>query len=230
MFQDNPLLAQLKQQLHSQTPRAEGVVKATEKGFGFLEVDGQKSYFIPPPQMKKVMHGDRISAVIHTEKERESAEPEALIEPFLTRFVGKVHKKDDRLSVVPDHPLLKDAIPCRAARGVEHDFVEGDWAVAEMRRHPLKGDRGFYAELTQYITFGIQRIVHILGAGAVNGDKVQRRQIATFQTFVLHFSRHALRRFFFEVVARQRHPPWDEMVVAEGNVLSKLGVKTAIAF
>ncbi len=47
------LLAQLKQQLHSQTPRAEGVVKATEKGFGFLEVDGQKSYFIPPPQMKK---------------------------------------------------------------------------------------------------------------------------------------------------------------------------------
>jgi exoribonuclease-2 len=60
MFQDNPLLAQLKQQLHSQTPRAEGVVKATEKGFGFLEVDAQKSYFIPPPQMKKVMHGDRI--------------------------------------------------------------------------------------------------------------------------------------------------------------------------
>lgn len=159
MFQDNPLLAQLKQQLHSQTPRAEGVVKATEKGFGFLEVDAQKSYFIPPPQMKKVMHGDRVMAVIHTEKERESAEPEELIEPFLTRFVGKVQRKDDRLSVVPDHPMLKDAIPCRAARGVEHDFKEGDWAVAEMRRHPLKGDRGFYAELTQFITFGDDHFV-----------------------------------------------------------------------
>ena len=159
MFQDNPLLAQLKQQLHSQTPRAEGVVKATEKGFGFLEVDGQKSYFIPPPQMKKVMHGDRVTAVIHTEKERESAEPEELIEPFLTRFVGKVHRKDDRLSIVPDHPLLKDAIQCRAARGIEHDFKEGDWAVAEMRRHPLKGDRGFYAELTQFITFGDDHFV-----------------------------------------------------------------------
>ncbi|VFS61610.1 Exoribonuclease 2 [Raoultella planticola] len=147
MFQDNPLLAQLKQQLHSQTPRVEGVVKGTEKGFGFLEVDAQKSYFIPPPQMKKVMHGDRISAVIHTEKERESAEPEELIEPFLTRFVGKVHKKDDRLSIVPDHPLLKDAIPCRADRSVSHDFKEGDWAVAEMRRHPLKGDRGFLCRI-----------------------------------------------------------------------------------
>ncbi|MCU6666698.1 MAG: exoribonuclease II [Silvania sp.] len=159
MLQDNPLLAQLKQQLHSQTPRAEGVVKATEKGFGFLEVDAQKSYFIPPPQMKKVMHGDRVTAVIHTEKDRESAEPEVLIEPFLTRFVGKVVKKDDRLSIIPDHPLLRDAIPCRAERGVEHDFKEGDWAVAEMRRHPLKGDRGFYAELTQFITFGDDHFV-----------------------------------------------------------------------
>ena len=132
MFQDNPLLAQLKQQLHSQTPRAEGVVKATEKGFGFLEVDAQKSYFIPPPQMKKVMHGDRIIAVIHSEKERESAEPEELVEPFLTRFVGKVQSKNDRLAIVPDHPLLKDAIPCRAARGLNHEFKEGDWAVAEI--------------------------------------------------------------------------------------------------
>ena len=159
MFQDNPLLAQLKQQLHSQTPRAEGVVKGTEKGFGFLEVDAQKSYFIPPPQMKKVMHGDRVIAVIHSDKDRESAEPEELVEQFLSRFVGKVHRKDDRLSIVPDHPLLKEAIPCRAMRDVEHDFKEGDWAVAEMRRHPLKGDRGFYAELTQFITFGDDHFV-----------------------------------------------------------------------
>lgn len=154
MLQDNPLLAQLKQQLHSQTPRVEGVVKGTEKGFGFLEVDSQKSYFIPPPQMKKVMHGDRVSAVIHTDKDRETAEPEELIEPFLSRFVGRVQRKDDRLSIVPDHPLLRDAIQCRPDRNVTHDFQNGDWAVAEMKRHPLKGDRAFYAELTQFITFG----------------------------------------------------------------------------
>ena len=82
MFQDNPLLAQLKQQLHSQTPRVEGVVKGTDKGFGFLEVDAQKSYFIPPPQMKKVMHGDRVRAAVQIDKEREIAEPEELIEPL----------------------------------------------------------------------------------------------------------------------------------------------------
>lgn len=151
MFQDNPLLAQLKQQLHAKTPRAEGIVKATEKGYGFLEVDPQKSYFIPPPQMKKVMHGDRICAVIRTDKDREFAEPETLLEPFLTRFVGRVQGEGDRQSIVADHPLLKDSIPCRVVRSLNSSFAPGDWAVAQMRRHPLKGDRSFFAELTEFI-------------------------------------------------------------------------------
>lgn len=155
MFQDNPLLAQLKQQLHSQTPRLEGVVKGTEKGFGFLEVDGQKSYFIPPPYMKKVMHGDRVIASLQTEKEREVVQPETLVEPFLSRFVGRVTKKDDRLSIIPDHPLLRDSIQCRVARNINHEVSDGDWCVAEMRRHPLKeGDNSFQAEITEWITTG----------------------------------------------------------------------------
>lgn len=70
MFQDNPLLAQLKQQLRENLPKKEGVVRASDRGFGFLETDNRESYFIPPMQMKKVMHGDRISAVIRTERER----------------------------------------------------------------------------------------------------------------------------------------------------------------
>ncbi|MFJ5391147.1 exoribonuclease II [Pectobacterium sp. CHL-2024] len=203
MFQDNPLLAQLKQQLHSQTPRVEGVVKGTDKGFGFLEADGQKSYFIPPPHMKKVMHGDRITATLHTEKEREIVEPETLIEPFLTRFVGPIHKKDDRLSITPDHPLLKDAIPCRAARDVTHDFQEGDWAVAEMRRHPLKGDRGFHAELTQYITTGDDPLV----------------------PWWVTLSRHNLERMAPEVEATERHD--GELVRDDLTALSFVTIDSA---
>jgi len=130
------------------------VVKATEKGFGFLEVDAQKSYFIPPPFMKKVMHGDRIIATVRTEKDREIAEPETLVEPFLSRFVGRVQVKDDRITIVPDHPLIKEVIPCRPVRGLEHEFKTGDWAVAEMRRHPLSGDRNFFAEINQLVTTG----------------------------------------------------------------------------
>lgn len=40
--------------------------------------------------MKKVMYGDRIIAVIYSEKEREFVELEELVESFLIRFVGKV--------------------------------------------------------------------------------------------------------------------------------------------
>ncbi len=109
--------------------------------------------------MKKVMHGDRIIATLHTDKDREIAEPETLVEPFLSRFVGRVQRKDDRLSIVPDHPLLRDAIQCRPVRELTHDFQTGDWAVAEMHRHPLKGDRGFNADLTAFITDGEDHFV-----------------------------------------------------------------------
>ncbi|ECM9965818.1 exoribonuclease II, partial [Salmonella enterica subsp. enterica serovar Typhimurium] len=93
---------------------------------------------------------------------------------------------------------LKDAIPCRAARGVQHEFKEGDWAVAEMRRHPLKGDRSFYADLTQYITFADDHFVpwwvtlarHNLEKEAPNGvatemlDEGLERQDLTALNFV----------------------------------------------
>ncbi|ECM8709454.1 exoribonuclease II, partial [Salmonella enterica subsp. enterica serovar Virchow] len=92
----------------------------------------------------------------------------------------------------------KDAIPCRAARGVQHEFKEGDWAVAEMRRHPLKGDRSFYADLTQYITFADDHFVpwwvtlarHNLEKEAPNGvatemlDEGLERQDLTALNFV----------------------------------------------
>ena len=72
MFQDNPLLAQLKQQIHDSKERVEGTVKGTDKAYGFLECD-KKSYFISPIAMKKVMHGDKISAAI--EKQGGKARP-----------------------------------------------------------------------------------------------------------------------------------------------------------
>ncbi|SUC47214.1 Exoribonuclease 2 [Providencia stuartii] len=54
--------------------------------------------------------------------------------------------------MIPDHPLLKDAISCRPVKDIDHEFAQGDWVVAQMRRHPLKGDKGFYADITEYIT------------------------------------------------------------------------------
>ncbi len=154
MFQDNPLLAQLKQQLRDNVPKKEGVVRASDRGFGFLETDSRESYFIPPTHMKKVMHGDRIVALIRSENEKELAEPESLLTPFLSRFVGRIKLIKDRLNVVPDHPVLKEVIKARPAKGLdEKQFKEGDWVVANLKRHGLT-DNGHLAEISELITQG----------------------------------------------------------------------------
>jgi exoribonuclease-2 len=229
MFQDNPLLAQLKQQLHSQTPRVEGVVKGTEKGFGFLEVDGQKSYFIPPPFMKKVMHGDRIIASVQTEKEREQAEPESLVEPFLSRFVGRITKKDDRLQVTPDHPLLRDAIPCRPAHGLTHEINHGDWVVAEMRRHPLKGDRGFHAELTQWITTGDDNLAPWWVTLARHNLERVAPQIALTEMLEADQPREDLTALPFVTIDSSSTEDMDDALYAVDNADGTLTLTVAIA-
>ncbi|RYU74158.1 exoribonuclease II [Aliivibrio finisterrensis] len=154
MFQDNPLLAQLKQQIQENIPKKEGTVKATDRGFGFLESDDKKkSIFIPPAQMKKVMHGDKVVALIRTENDKEQAEPDQLIEQSITRFIGRIQMFKKRLQVMPDHPSLKNAIKAKARKGVNPETLkEGDWVVAELTQHPLKGDQSFLCEVTHKIT------------------------------------------------------------------------------
>ncbi|MGR6981393.1 exoribonuclease II [Testudinibacter sp. P27/CKL/0425] len=151
MFQNNPLLSQLKQQIRENKPRVEGSVKANEKGFGFLECD-KKSYFIAPPAMKKVMHGDKIKAVIETNGDKEQAEPEALIEPMLSRFIAKVRfNKEKKLQLTVDHPSIKNLINANKHADVSEELQDGDWVVAELQKHPLRDDRAFSAQVTQFI-------------------------------------------------------------------------------
>lgn len=150
MFQNNPLLAQLKQTLHEKTPRVEGLVRRNNKGFGFLESDNKKSYFIPPQWMKKVMNGDRISAVLQTNNDKEFVEPETLLQAYLTRFVAKIIIKEGKSFIVPNHPLINDLIPFKSQ--VSRDFQQDDWVVAELTRHPLEKSGGFFATVTEFIT------------------------------------------------------------------------------
>ncbi|MEZ8827019.1 exoribonuclease II [Vibrio amylolyticus] len=154
MLQDNPLLAQLKQQIQENLPKKEGTIKATDKGFGFLEVDNKTSFFIPPPYMKKCLHGDKVVAIIRTEKEKEVAEPQELVEQGLSRFIGRVKLFKGKLNVSPDHPQLKkQSFKAKVKKGLnpEH-FAEGDWVVAHLIHHPLNGENGFFVEISEKIT------------------------------------------------------------------------------
>ncbi|XBC40978.1 MAG: exoribonuclease II [Buchnera aphidicola (Nurudea yanoniella)] len=151
MFHNHPLLSKLKTKLRSQIPRIEGVVKSTNKGFGFLEVDSHTSYFIPPKNMKKVMHGDRIIAQIKTENFRDIVYPEKLIEPFLSTFVGQIQKFKENIYIKPNFPFFKEPIFCIVSSSFPNNTQNGDWATAVLIQHKLKGDNRFLAKLVNFI-------------------------------------------------------------------------------
>lgn len=84
--------------------------------------------------MKKVMHGDKIKATIEKQGDKEQAEPEALIEPMLTRFIAKVRfNKDKKLQVLVDHPSINQPIGAQQAKSVKEELQEGDWVVANLK-------------------------------------------------------------------------------------------------
>ncbi|MCE8001289.1 exoribonuclease II [Billgrantia ethanolica] len=153
MLQNNPLLAQLKQQIRETTPRAEGVIKATDKGFGFLETDDGQSYFVPPPAMKQVLHGDRVQAVIHENGDKTSVEPDTLLEAGLSRFIARVQKREGRLAVVPDHPSINNVLKARIKNSLDEASIgDADWVVARLVRHPLKPeDRAFFTQIDELV-------------------------------------------------------------------------------
>ncbi|WP_411991302.1 exoribonuclease II [Agarivorans sp. DSG3-1] len=150
MFKDNPLLAQLKQQIRETIPTVEGVVKATEKNFGFLQTDNKKSYFISPPMMKRLIHGDRISAVIRENSGKESAEPEELVDAALDTFVARVTFVDKRTKLQVDHPLINQALNAKVKKDSGFSIKQGDWVMAKLLKHALKDDH-FQAEIVEFI-------------------------------------------------------------------------------
>ena len=151
MLQNLELLKQLKSDLQESAPRIEGQIKATEKSYGFLETDKGKSYFVPPPEMRKVLHGDRVQARLVSNDGKESAELESLSESALIRFIGRVCFFKNKLQVMPEHHLLNRALNANIRTPLTKDqFSEGDWVVALLEKHALR-DGKFQTEIIQRI-------------------------------------------------------------------------------
>lgn len=152
MLFDDPALSALKKQFNNEKPRKEGTVKASDRGFGFLETAERESFFIAPDDMRSVIHGDRISATIGTDSQgREHAVPETLIEPFLKRFVARAVITSGKLMAVPDHPNIRTRMECDDARPEgAGEIRSGDWLVCELTAHALK-DGAFRAKVTERI-------------------------------------------------------------------------------
>ncbi len=156
MLFDNPALQTLKKVFDAEKVKKEGIVRGTERGFGFLEVAEEKtSYFIAPFAMKNVLSGDRVVAVITEDKEKgkSQAEPESLVEAALKdKFVGRIAFVNNKMHVVPDSPSIKQSFICDDHRRDKSEKLhEGDWILCHLTKHALT-DGYFRAEILEEIT------------------------------------------------------------------------------
>ncbi|MFN9967217.1 MAG: ribonuclease R family protein, partial [Lysobacteraceae bacterium] len=117
-----------------------GRVIANPDGFGFLKPeDGSDDLFLPPNEMRKVMHGDRVLGSV-TGIDRRGRREGAIVEVLerrLTRVMGRFEERAGIGYVVPDDRriLAEVLIPPLARNGAK----EGQRVVAEITAPPEPG-------------------------------------------------------------------------------------------
>lgn len=157
MLFDDPALQALKKGFDAEKIKKEGIVRGTERGFGFLEVPQDKnSYFIAPQAMKNVINGDRVIAIITEDQERgkSQAEPETLVECGLKdHFIARVAFINGKMNIVPDNPTIKNnfiADDHRKDKSVK--LNEGDWVMCTLKKHALRDGGYFRASIIECVT------------------------------------------------------------------------------
>jgi len=113
----------------------EGTVSANRAGYGFLRVEGFKdSVFLPPPQMRGVMHGDRVRVkVARDASDRWSGVVDQVLERGVSAFLGTVEVQGRSAWVSAADRRLQ--LRCVVAPQDLHGARSGDWVIAKVTRH-----------------------------------------------------------------------------------------------
>ena len=113
----------------------EGTVSAHRAGYGFVRVEGMKdSVFLPPGEMRGVMHGDRVRVNLSKDSSgRWLGSLEKVLERGVKAFLGTVEVQGRGAWVnAADRRLqLRCAVSPDDLNGARH----GDWAIARIVRH-----------------------------------------------------------------------------------------------
>ncbi|ARN74191.1 ribonuclease R family protein [Oceanicoccus sagamiensis] len=133
-------LKQLKQNIEDSKEYAVGIVKGTQRKFGFVILDDGREIFINPDEMQKVFPGDTVKILITTQQENKDAKAkvsgtlEKLINSPLKEFTGRYIVKGKGHFVEPDVPNLNRwiFIPPQARK----DAKPNDFIRCRINRHP----------------------------------------------------------------------------------------------
>ncbi|MEE8058362.1 MAG: VacB/RNase II family 3'-5' exoribonuclease [Pseudomonadales bacterium] len=153
-------LKQLKQQIQDSKEYAEGIVKATQRKFGFVVLEDSREIYLPPDEMQKVFPQDKVRILVVTENKSQDAKAdgrkaktsktkgsksknskskvrgtlEALLESPLNEFNGRYIVKGQGHFVEPDLPRFNRwiFIPASVRKGAK----DGDYIRCKISRHP----------------------------------------------------------------------------------------------
>ncbi len=141
-------LKQLKKEIKDSKEYAVGIVKGTQRKFGFVVVDDGREIYLAPDQMEKVLPGDKVKLLIITEpnkqnnqnKQNKEAKPkvsgqlEKLLDSPLKEFTGRYIVRGQGHFVEPDLPNLSRwiFIPPQA----RNNASPGDFIRCKISRHP----------------------------------------------------------------------------------------------
>ncbi|OYQ81709.1 ribonuclease R [Ignatzschineria sp. F8392] len=94
-----------KLQIIDNSQRFIGIVSGHAEGYGYLDLEGGGSFYIPPHEMKKVLHGDRIEVSIAgiDNRGRRIAKVEQVLEHKLHEFIGRFYREKGVNSVISEN-------------------------------------------------------------------------------------------------------------------------------
>ena len=110
-------------------------MSANRAGYGFLRVVGFKdSVFLPPPEMRGVMHGDRLRVRVSRDaSDRWSGAVEQVLERGVSAFLGTIEVVGRSTWVSAADRRLQ--LRCAVAPQDLHGARSGDWVIARVTRH-----------------------------------------------------------------------------------------------
>ena len=113
----------------------EGTVSAHRAGYGFVRVDGLKeSVFLPPNQMRGVMHGDRVRVRLARDAtDRWHGMVEQIVGRGVSAFLGTVEVQGRSAWVNSADRRLQ--LRCAVSHADLNGARAGDWVVARITRH-----------------------------------------------------------------------------------------------
>jgi ribonuclease R len=113
----------------------EGTVSAHRAGYGFLRVEGvSESVFLPPRQMRGIMHGDRARVrVSQDSSDRWLGDVVEVVGRGVSAFLGtvEIHGRAGWVTAADRRLQLRCSVAPQDLNGAR----DGDWAIAQIIRH-----------------------------------------------------------------------------------------------